>query len=296
MPDIAVIGVPGGWSTELLADTVAERTGKRHLVDPAHLVLDLDAGTVRDDHIDLAAMDAIIVKKVGPRYSPMLLDRLEMLRYVRQRHGVRIFSDPMRIMGMIDRMSCTVTLRAGNIPMPPTVLTERVDQAVRYVHAWGRAIFKPLYTSKARGMIVVDAAKDDVEARVRDFQDEGNDVIYLQRMISHKPGEFKDLGVTFMGGAYVATYARLGNGDSWNTTTHSGGRYEAYEPSQEIIALAHRAQALFGLDFTCVDVVETPEGPQVFEVSAFGGFRGLLEANSLNAAELYADYVLRHIG
>ena len=67
------------------------------------------------------------------------------------------------------------------------------------------------------------------------------------------------------------------------------------EPGQDIIDLAHKAQALFGLDFTCVDVVETTDGPQVYEVSAFGGFRGLLEANGLDAAALYADYVLRKI-
>ena len=90
----------------------------------------------------------------------------------------------------------------------------------------------------------------------------------------------------------MATYARVNNGNSWNTTINSGGKYEAYEPSPEIIQLARRAQEPFGLDFTCVDVVETNNGPMVFEVSAFGGFRGLLQANEVDAASLYADYVL----
>ena len=56
--------------------------------------------------------------------------------------------------------------------------------------------------------------------------------------------------------------------------------------------MAHRAQALFDLDFTCVDVVETAEGPMVFEVSAFGGFRGLQEACGVDAAGAYADHVV----
>jgi ribosomal protein S6--L-glutamate ligase len=99
-----------------------------------------------------------------------------------------------------------------------------------------------------------------------------------------------------LGGEYLATYARAGNADSWNTTTRSGGKYRAHEPGAEVIALAQKAQDLFGLDFTCVDVVVTDQGPQVFEVSAFGGFRGLLDANGIDAAGLYVDYVLRRIG
>ncbi|MHB8811540.1 MAG: hypothetical protein ACYC9M_16270, partial [Desulfobulbaceae bacterium] len=44
---------------------------------------------------------------------------------------------------------------------------------------------------------------------------------------------------------------------------------------------------------TCVDVVETDEGPRAFEVSAFGGFRGIQEACGIDAARHYADLCLR---
>ena len=60
----------------------------------------------------------------------------------------------------------------------------------------------------------------------------------------------------------------------------------------EIVA----ALTLFALmAITCVDVAETDDGPMVFEVSAFGGFRGLKEANSIDAAGLYVDYVLDRV-
>jgi ribosomal protein S6--L-glutamate ligase len=44
-----------------------------------------------------------------------------------------------------------------------------------------------------------------------------------------------------------------------------------------------------------VDVVETPDGAAIYEVSAFGGFRGLLDACGIDAAEVYAEYVLEKI-
>lgn len=291
MKRIAVVGVPGGWSSELLADTVGEKTGFRLLVDPADMVVDLASGAVMCQGCNLAAMDAVMVKKVGPAYSADLMDRLEVLRLV-ARSGVPMFSDPERIMRMIDRLSCTVTLRLGGIPMPETVITESVDHASQAVARFGRAVFKPLYTSKARGMVVIehgDVARDEIMS----FQNNGNPVMYIQRMVEHMG---KDLGVAFLGGEYLATYARAGSEKSWNTTTRSGGMYQPYDPPREVVDLAQKAQDLFGLDFTCVDVVETPDGPKVFEVSAFGGFRGLLVANSLKVNELFVDHVLARLG
>ena len=54
-------------------------------------------------------------------------------------------------------------------------------------------------------------------------------------------------------------------------------------------------QEPFGLDFTCVDVALTDNGPYVFEVSAFGGFRGLKQARGLDVAELFTAHVLKEL-
>jgi tetrahydromethanopterin:alpha-L-glutamate ligase len=290
MKKIGVVGVAGGWSSERLADALAERTGFRCLADMKKAHLDLDRASLVVDETDLGKLDALIVKKVGPRYSPDLLDRLEMLRFVHGQ-GLPVFSAPERILRVLDRLSCTVTLRLHGIPMPATVITERPEIAARAVERLGPCILKPLYSSKARGMEVVEPGSELME-RLERFHANGNNIIYVQQMLD-LPG--RDMGVAFLGGKYLATYARVNNGNSWNTTIHSGGKYEAYDPSPEVIELARRAQEPFGLDFTCVDVVETKEGPLVFEVSAFGGFRGLLQANDIDAAGLYADYVLEKL-
>lgn len=285
---IGVVGTRGGWSSELLADTVAERTGYRLLVDMERVCLDLDEGTVRAEGVDLGSLDALIIKKIGARYSPDLLDRLEVLRFLAQR-GMPIFSSPMSIMRVLDRLSCTVTLRLGQIPMPPTTITESVDEALGAVGRYGAAVFKPLFTSKARGMTVVEHGPG-ARAAIEAFHAE-NPIMYLQQKIE-LPG--RDLGVVFLGGTYLTTYARCGTG-AWNTTTESGGRYAPAAPSPEVVDMAERAQALFDLDFTCVDVVESAAGPVVFEVSAFGGFRGIQDACGLDAAAMYADYVMEKI-
>ncbi|BEQ14532.1 hypothetical protein FAK_15980 [Desulfoferula mesophila] len=285
-----MVGIAGGWSSQRLLDALEQRTGFRCLVDMSQVRSDLHTGRAYYDDVDLTALDGLVIKKVGAEYSPDLLDRLELLRFIASR-GPRVFSPPASIIAMLDRLSCTTTLVAGGIPMPPTVVTESVDQAARAVERMGRSVLKPLYSTKARGMLVVEPGPG-LREKIAAYRDAGHPMIYLQQMLA-LPGQ--DLGVVFLGGEYLATYARVANGDSWNTTRRAGGRYQEYEPSREIKELAQRAQALFNLDFTCVGVAETEQGPVVFEVSAFGGFRGLQEGCAMDAASYYAEYVCREL-
>ena len=288
-PKIGVVGVPGGWSSELLADRVAEKTGFRLLIDMKQTKLDLINGTVLFDDQDLSQLDGLIIKKIGMRYSPDFLDRLEVLRFLQEK-GVQMFSKPLNIIRLLDRLSCTVTLRAGDIPMPPTVITESLEQAEETVRDFSEAVLKPLYSTKARGMQVIRHG-ENVRDLLSEFKKE-NKIMYIQKKL--KLPDY-DLGVVFLGGKYLTTYARRITNGAWNTTTRSGGKYSPHTPSDEIIDLADRAQKLFDLDFTCVDIAETETGPIVFEVSAFGGFRGVQSTSGIDAASKYVEYVIEQL-
>lgn len=286
---IGVVGIEGAWSTEMLAETIKKRTGFVRIIDIEKLSVDLDSGTALFNGEDITGYDALIIKKIGRDYSPSMLDRLEMLRFLNER-GLKIFSKPEKIINVLNRLTCTVTLKNGSIPVPDTAVTEDVDEACDIVKKYGKAVFKPLYTSKARGMTVIGDngnIHDDIEKYKR-----SNSLMYIQRIMDI--GD-KDLGLVFVGGEYLATYARVKSNDAWNTTTNSGGSYMIHTPSKEIIKLAQKAQDLFGLDFTCVDIAETPAGPVVFEVSAFGGFKGIYESSGIEAAEVYLNYVLKEL-
>lgn len=287
---IGVVGTPEKWSTEALADALEARTGHRLVIDMARATLDLDAGTLICDGVDLCALDGLILKKIAEDYSVHALDRLEMLR-VPEGRGVKIFSPATSVLRLMDRLACTVTLRGADIPMPPTVITEDPGAARAALDRFGAAVFKPLFSTKARGMMLLDASAPDADARIAGFQ-AANPVMYIQRKADLSGA---DLGMVFLGGDYVCTYARIGQAGAWNTTIHSGGKYAAFDPDPELIALGRRAQAPFGLTFTTVDVALTPDGPIVFEVSAFGGYSGALKGCGIDAAALVADHVLKEV-
>lgn len=296
MKKIAVVGIPGKWSTETLADAIEQRTGFRLVIDMNNVSLDLSNNQLSyldaDKKINLCDLDGLIIKKISAEYNPNTLDRLELL-LIAQSQGVKIFSSPERIMRLIDRLSCTVMLRKAGLPMPDTVVTENINEAVETVKKFSSAVFKPLFSTKARGMVVIDADSPAAQIRseIEQFQAE-NQMMYIQRKVN-LPGQ--DLGLVFLGGKYLGTYARVNQSGTWNTTINSGGRYASFTPSEEIISIAQQAQDLFAMDFTTVDIAETDNGPIVFEVSAFGGFQGALDGMGIKAAELYAEYVLHKI-
>lgn len=286
---IGVVGIPGKWSTEALADAVEEKTGFRLVIDMGHVTLDLQTGALLYEGQELCDLDGLIIKKISEIYSPHVLDRLEMLRMAEAR-GVKVFSRPEAVLRLIDRLACTVSLRAAGAPMPATIVTEDETAALCAVEEFGAAVFKPLYSTKARGMCVIEKGPG-AGAEIAAFKAE-HPVMYIQEKLDLSG---QDLGMVFLGGEYFCTYARVSQSDSWNTTINSGGKYAAFEPDAGLIELARKAQAPFGLDFTTVDVALTENGPIVFEVSAFGGFRGVKEGCGLDAAAALTDHVIEKV-
>jgi len=291
-PRIGVIGIPGKWSTEVLADAVERRTGFRLVIDMARVSLDLSRPGLVFDGQDLCQLDGLLVKKISAEYSPNTLDRLELLR-VAERAGVRVFSGAENMLRLIDRLSCSVTLANAGIPLPETRVTEDSHAALQAVQAFGSAVFKPLFSTKARGMQLLDAGMGEpaLQQAIQRFRQD-HPMMYIQRRLDLRG---RDLGMVFLGGDYLGSYARVSQTSTWNTTINSGGRYERFDAAPELIDLAQRAQAPFDMDFTTVDVALTDDGPIVFEVSAFGGFRGALEGAGIDAAAAYTDYALARL-
>lgn len=286
---IAVIGTPGKWSTEVLADHLEQRTGFRCVVDMSEVVLNLQTGQLRYRDILLNDLDGVILKKISETYSPAADDRIRMLNSL-DADGVRCFSRPEQVGRLINRLEGTAALASGGVALPPTWVTESVDEALKAIQQFGKAILKPLYSTKARGMEVLDAS-DTTEVNAKKLTDfrTAYGLFYLQKFVNLGG---QDLGMVFLGGEYLCTYARVGDANAWNTTINSGGKYQPYEASPELIELGRRAQSCFDLSFTTVDIALTDEGPVVFEVSAFGGFSGALKGCGIDAAQRLCDYVL----
>jgi ribosomal protein S6--L-glutamate ligase len=289
---IAVIGTPGKWSTEVLADHLERGTGFRCVVDMAEVMLELNTGRLLYHGLVLNELDGVIIKKISETYSPAADDRIRMLSSL-EADGVRCFSRPEQVGRLINRLEGTEALARGKVSLPATRVTENIEAALEVIELFGKAILKPLYSTKAIGMVLLEAGdgKTINTRKLSEFKEE-HGLFYLQKFV-HLGGQ--DLGMVFLGGEYLCTYARVGAGDAWNTTINSGGKYQCHDASPDLIELGYKAQSCFNLSFTTVDIALTDEGPVVFEVSAFGGFSGALKGCGIDAAEKLCGHVLAEL-
>ena len=289
-PNIGVIGTPGSWSSEALADAIESASGFRLLIDPAELCAHLDTGRLFFHDWDLARLDAIVVRRIGTEDVSRATERLQMLRLL-DSIGIRCFSPVERMLPLMDRLSCTLSLREAGIPIPETRLTESASAAAAAVWDFGSALFKPILTDSARAVTLIDSEDDPAKMQQAIEAFRGENPLMLIQKRRRLPG--RDLGMVFIGGEYLGAYARVGRVGAWNTAIVQGGHYERHDASEELVALGHRIQAHFGLDFTSIDLAETEQGPVVWRVSPFGGFHGAVKGLGVDVAARFADYLMR---
>jgi tetrahydromethanopterin:alpha-L-glutamate ligase len=290
--NIAVVGQPGAWSTERLADALRAAGGRVGVVDLAACSLRLPDRRLFHRGEPLEKLDAAVVKKLGDTADGWgIQERIGMLRHL-EASGVPVLSAPDRLHVAVNRYRMTCELVRAGLPVPETTVTEDLDEAAAAVERFGSAVLKPLFTSKGRGMRRLEPSRE-LRSQLESHRDDGLGPFYLQRFVKH-PG--RDLGVAVLDGRCIGAYWRVAAADHWMTTILSGGRYEKADLDPETEAIAVRAARHFGLVFTGVDLIEDTDGRfNVLEVSAFGGFRGLLNGCGVDAAPMLAHVVLRQI-
>jgi ribosomal protein S6--L-glutamate ligase len=247
---------------------------------------DLSGGRVTWRGHELSALDAVVVKKLAPHVDAQARLRLHGLREL-EAQGVRVYSRPSVIEMVMDRYWMTMQLVEAGLPIPQTFSFESEAALLDALHEMRSGVIKPVYTSKGRGMLRVGPDGDRLLA---DSWEPRDGRTLLQAFVS-APG--RDIGACVLGGRFVGAFYRVARKGDWKTTTSAGGVYRPCHLSPEGAALAERAARHFDLDYTVVDLVETPDGYAIYEVSAFGGFRGLWEASQVDVAREYARHVLQ---
>ncbi len=281
---VGVAGVPGAWSSERMVDALRDAGIDSFAFALKDCLHDVSGRTVAVDDFLLNDLDAIVVKKIGDTPSPSARLRLHMLRDL-ELQGVRIFSRPSVMDRAMDRYRMTMQLVEAGLPVPDCYAVESEACLGEAARRLGDAVVKPVYTSKGRGFARLSDASTE---RPPDRTDGLEGSVLAQRFVN-APG--RDIGACVLGGEYVGAFYRVAKAGEWLTTTAAGGRYEPCDLPAGARSLAEEASAVFGLDYTVVDLVETGMGYLIYEVSAFGGFRGLWEAYRFDVAREYGHYI-----
>lgn len=294
MTRIAIFTDAPGWHGRELKRAAQARdvTARYVSLSACHFDLERPHGIFIPGY-DQQLPDGAFVRAIPAGTFEQVTLRLGLLHALREL-GVPIYNDARAIEKSVDKAMTSFLLHRAGIATPLTWVTEEGAVARRLLMketaANNELVMKPLFGAQGEGLqrLVAGMALPDMQA----YQG----VAYLQRFVDAREKGWHDWRVFVIGGHALAAMQR--HGKSWINNVAQGARCAAAEWDGELAALAERATAALGLDYSGVDLMRDHDGrAYVIEVNGIPAWKGLQSVTPLNIAQsLLDDLIERRIG
>lgn len=279
-----------GWHTARLVDAFV-RLGHFAVVLPYEGLVATIGGpagaALTSDGAGLLDADLVLPRIIPGGSLEQVIARVDTLHWL-EASGVRVVNAPRAIERCVDKFYTTALLARAGLPVPETVVCQRVDDALAAVTRLGRVVLKPIFGSMGQGLVRLD--HPDVAWRVLRTLDLTRPVYYVQQEVAHAGW---DVRAFVAGGRVVGAIRRHAADGEWRTNVARGGRAERLDLPDDWTALALRATAAVGADYAGVDLLPGQDGRTwVLEVNGIPAWRGLQEATDLDIAAAVVDVAL----
>ncbi len=228
---------------------------------------------------------ALIVR--GPPLGSLeqVVIRFDILHRLK-RFGMKIFNDPraMEISG--DKFLSMALLAEAGIPVPKTIVTESVKEALKAFDKIGDVVVKPIFGSRGRGIIRIT----DPETAYRVFNAlyRTNQVIYFQEFIEHGN---QDIRAFVIGEEVVSAMYRVSK--DWKSNISMGAIPKPCELGKELNETCVKAAKCLGLEIAGIDLIESSGKIYIVEVNPSPGWQGLQSVSKVNIADCIVSYVIQ---
>ena len=281
-----------GWHVKDLARAAAARG---HRLDPCawqRLIGQVEDGrpVASDGPVILDDADVVLLRTMPPGSLEQIVFRMDLVQRLEAR-GVAVFNRPRAIEAAVDKYLALARMRQVGIPVPPTAVCQRLDDASEaFERLGGDVVVKPLFGSEGFGITRVSdpALAERVFAALARM----GSVIYVQRYIEHGG---RDMRLFVLGGRVVAAMSR--SGDSFRTNIALGGVGRAECPDAPTCDLARQAAEACDVAIGGVDIVTDPCGRRyVLEINAVPGWRALSQVANVDIAAQIMLWLERAMG
>lgn len=233
----------------------------------------------------LRNLSAILVRPIGRGSLDEIIFQMDGLHKL-ARHGMPIINPPSAIEKAVDKYYTLALLSEHGLPVPRTVVTENIGEAMDAFRAFGGdVVIKPVFGS--RGIGVARIRDEDIAERVMRTLRFHRHVLYVQEFVGHGT---RDIRTFIVGGRVVAGMHRVSN--SWKTNVSKGAIPKHFRVDPEVEALAVRSADVLGCKIAGVDIMESKQGLLVHEVNSQPGWRGLQTTTDIRIADEIAAFVI----
>ena len=236
----------------------------------------------------LKELDALIIRPIGRGSLEELVFRMDML-YKLERQGFLVINPAEAIEHCVDKYDILAILEDNGIPVPRTVATESVNEALKaFAELGGDVVIKPLFGSRGIGATrVVDSEIANTVFKAITFH---HGVIYLQEFVPHG---YSDIRAFIVDDRVIAAMRRVS--ESWKTNYSQGARPAPLELDPELQELAVKSAKIIGCKIAGVDILEGPNGPVIVDVNSQPGWKGLQMVTKVNVAEEIVTFILSEL-
>jgi RimK family alpha-L-glutamate ligase len=213
---------------------------------------------------------------------------MDML-YKLERQGFLVINPAEAIEHCVDKYDILAILEDNSIPVPRTVATESVNEALKAFAELGEdVVVKPLFGSRGIGATrVVDSEIANTVFKAITFH---HGVIYLQEFVPHG---YSDIRAFVVDDHVIAAMRRVA--ESWKTNYSQGARPAPIELDSALEALSVKAAKAVGCKIAGVDVLEGPNGPMIVDVNSQPGWKGLQMVTKVNVAKKIVTFILSEL-
>jgi tetrahydromethanopterin:alpha-L-glutamate ligase len=238
--------------------------------------------------IDLLQLDGLVVRDLGRRGAHDVAFRFETLQAL-ERLGIPVINPPDAIARAANKFATSLALRQAGVPTPRTAVITSPKEAVRMLHEYGKAVSKPLFGYKGKGIALL---KDGDEERLKGMV-EKQGLVYLQEFIASQSP--RDIRAFVVEGRLLGAIYRVAPPGQWVSNLARGGHAKPCPRSAELEDLAVRSSRAVGTVYSGVDLLETDEGLLVIEVNGTPSGKGIFEALGINVTDAIAEIFLRPV-
>ncbi len=229
-------------------------------------------------------LSALLVRPIGRGSLEEIIFQVNSLHRLYSK-GLNVINKPSAIEKAVDKYYTLALLEDAGIPIPKTIVTENIDEALLSFRKFKDVVVKPVFGS--RGIGIARISNPDIAERsfrtLRFFKH----VIYIQEYVSHG---LKDLRAFVIDGRVVAAMHRVAS--TWKTNVSLGAKPVKAKLSKEAEELAVKSTEVLGCEIAGVDLLESNKGLLVNEVNSQPGWRGLQTTTKIDIASEIAAYVI----
>jgi tetrahydromethanopterin:alpha-L-glutamate ligase len=231
----------------------------------------IPAGKLFAGKIDLLALDAVIVRDLGPATKNDVSFRFDILCQLEEL-GIAVINSPESIARAANKYVSSYMFQKNGIATPGTVVTNCLDEAFEALVSFGRAVVKPVFGYKGIG---VECVRNDEKGilKLKKLM-EKNGLVYIQEFI---PNPGRDIRVFVVNNEVIGSIYRIAPEGSWINNLSQGGTAKPCKLTNEQEKLSLRASEVIGTAYSGVDIIEG-DRPYVMEINGTPSGKGIFEA------------------